>query len=141
MSNIQVSRDVLFEGIDLLRNRWAVEQEKLDQKFTGLSFRALANKITHLSGNLYTSYGNCYYIKISIPDNYPYELPSISLPEHKIESKCPHIYKSGNICVMKSEQWSSTYSLAFLVTRVALWLNKYDYWKKYDMWPGNQQIH
>jgi hypothetical protein len=141
MSNFIVSKDVLFEGLDLSRPRWVVEKEKLNAKFPGFTFYGSNGEISSVTGYLHTNYGNSYYVKISISSSYPYDLPKVSLPYTIIESSCPHHFTNDNICLMKLEQWNTTFSLAFLVTKVALWLNKYDYWKRHNRWPGNQQAH
>lgn len=138
---MEASRDILFLDSDLQRPRWVVEQEKVNKKFTGFSFYASDDKITSVAGTLYTSYENSYFVRISIPKNYPHEIPSVSLPYHTLESNCPHKYTSENICLMKVEQWTSVFSVAFVITKVAIWLNKYDFWKRNGFWPGNEQRH
>lgn len=138
---MQASRDVFFLDTDLQRPRWTVEQEKVHEKFTSFCFYASGDRITSVAGTLYTSYGNPYHVKISIPNNYPLKMPSVSLPGHRLEWNCPHKFTNDNICLMKSEQWSSLYSLAFVITKTAIWLNKYDYWKRNGSWPGNEQAH
>jgi ubiquitin-protein ligase len=141
MSNIEVSRDILFEGSDWNRPRWTVEQEKVNLKFTGFSFYSSNGRITSVKGHLHTSYDNSYYARIAIPEKYPYEMPIISLPNYRLESSCPHIYGSGAICLMKSEEWSTQLSIAFIIAKTAKWLNKYDYWKCKGEWPGKGQEH
>lgn len=142
MSNMQVSKDILFLGTDLDRPRWTVEQEKIHRKFSGFTIRVAkeGTRVTSVVGTLQTSYGNSYKIKISIPENYPYQIPSVSL-DHKLESYCPHKFTNDSICLMKSEQWSSSYSIAFIISKTAVWLNKYDYWKRNGSWPGKAQEH
>jgi len=141
MSRIQINKKLIFLGTDLTRPRMLVEKEKMNRSFPGFQFYSKGNEITAVKGYLRTNFSNSYYVNIHIPDNYPYDMPIISLPNHTIDSLCSHVYNSGNICVMKSEQWSSTLSLALLVAKVALWLNKYDNWKKNGRvrWPGTDQ--
>ena len=141
MSNIEVSGDVLFGGSDWNRPRWTVEQEKVNLKFSGFSFYGSNGQITSVKGTLYTSYGNSYFIRIAIPENYPYTMPTVSLPNHSLEAYCPHRFTSENICLMKSDQWSSALSIAFLIAKAAKWLHKYDYWKRKGEWPGREQEH
>ena len=142
MSNLQVSKDILFLDSDLSRPRWTVEQEKIRRKFPGFKFHSKEGaRITSVEGTLLTSYGNSYYVRISIPENYPYQIPSVSLPKHTLESYCPHKFTNETICLMKSEQWSTAYSIAFVISKVAVWLNKYDYWKRNGSWPGKAQAH
>jgi hypothetical protein len=142
MSNLATTRDMLFVGMDLRRDRWAVEQEKVRAKFPGFRFYAArSGQIVSVKGNLYTSYGNTYLVKIVIPQRYPYEMPAVSLVNHTLEPDCPHKFLSGNICLMKSEQWSTVMSIALIIAKTAKWLHKYDYWKRHGTWPGREQEH
>lgn len=128
---------------DLYRDRMTVEAEKMERKFPSFDFYVAYGQVTLVRGYLSTSYGNEYYVKIAIPERYPYTLPKIYLPYHTIERGCPHTFSDGNICVMRSDQWTSSLSLAFLVAKTALWLNKYDSWKRGGRrrWPGKGQPH
>jgi len=141
MAGFEANRDIIFTGADLVRSRMAVEQEKLARFFPGVKLYASNGRVTSAQGYLSTSYGSSYYISIDIGQNYPYELPRIRLPYATIGTGCPHIYKDGSICVMKSEQWSTSLSLAFIVAKTAIWLNKYDNWllSGRKRWPGKDQ--
>ncbi len=143
MAGYRVSTEVLFMGSDLSRSRWPVEREKLKSQFPEFKFYALDGQVSSVRGNLTTNYGNTYFVSIKIPEGYPYVLPDIELPYHSIASGCPHIYTGDRICVMRSVQWSSSLSLAFLVAKAAIWLNKYDLWenKGKRRWPGKGQSH
>ena len=137
----QVNKDLIFTGTDLSRPRMTVEKEKLYASCSGFSFYSTASRISSIKGYLSTSYGHRYYVKIKIPENYPYNMPSIWLPYENLDSSCGHLYSDGSICIMKSDQWSTTLSLAFLVKKTAVWLNKYDSWKRNGRrrWPGKDQ--
>lgn len=141
MGVFQTNRELVFSGPDLLRPRMTVEREKLMLHFPQFSFYGVNGQPSSVQGNLSTSYGNSYSVRISIPAHYPYELPEVTLPYHTISSGCPHTFVNGKICIMKSAQWTSTFSLAFVVAKTAVWLNKYDYWRMHGKWPGKQQRH
>jgi len=145
MGRIQANRDLIFSGSDLSRPRMTVEVEKIKAHFPGFSFYGSGDKVTSIKGYLSTNppFYNKYHVKIEIGSEYPYEIPKIWLPYETIDLKCPHRYKDGSICVMKSGQWTSTYALAFMVAKTAIWLNKYDNWKYYGKkrWPGRGQRH
>jgi ubiquitin-protein ligase len=142
MAGLQFNRDMIFLGNDLSRPRMVVEKEKMRQFFPGFDFYGTQSKITSVQGTISTSYGNSYDIKVIIGPRYPYTLPTVALLYKSLDSG-PHQYNNGEICVLKSEQWSSTLSLACIVAKAAVWLNKYDSWrrngKKY--WPGKGQSH
>ena len=120
-----------------------VEREKLASHFPGFSFYSQGDRVSSVQGRLRTSYGNYYYVRVGVPPNYPYAMPEIELPQDTIDPSCPHQFTGGRICVMRSAQWSSTLSLAFMVAKVAVWLNKYDSWKRNGRraWPGKGQEH
>ena len=126
-------------GSDFSRQRFAVEKEKMSNSFPGFSFYVSGGEYTSVKGYLKTNYQNRYYVKINIPSGYPHSIPKIWIEDGYINSSCPHRYNSGNLCVMKTEQWTSVYSLAFMVARAAIWLNKYDIWNQSGRWPGNDQ--
>lgn len=141
MSRFQTDKDSIFLFSDISRPRMTVEKEKMARKFPKFKFYGHGGKITSVQGYLKTNYGKYYYVRIEIPDRYPYVMPRIFLPNETIDKSCRHVFTEGNICVMKSEQWSSTLSLAFIVGKTAVWLNKYDTWKRggMELWPGTDQ--
>ncbi len=143
MGGYGANTELLFMGSDINRSRWAVESEKLKSQFPGFNFYTLDGRISSVKGKLTTNFGNTYHVKINIPEGYPYILPEIELPYHSIDPGCPHKYSDGRICVMRSAQWSTSLSLAFLVAKTAIWLNKYDLWKYKGKrrWPGKGQSH
>jgi ubiquitin-protein ligase len=142
MTNIAVNRGLVFLGNDLSRDRIAVESEKLKRYYRQFAFKGSEGSVTAVEGYLKTADQNYYLVRVQIPPNYPYKMPSIKLPETTIEPDCPHTYPtSGNLCVMKPEQWTSSYSLAFMVSKTAIWVNKYDVWKRTKKWPGTEQAH
>lgn len=142
MANLQFNRDMVFMGNDLNRPRMTVEKEKMQMFFPGFSFYATGGHISSVQGTMKTSYSNSYYVKISIDSKYPYSLPTVTLPHTTLDSG-PHQYRNDEICLMKSEQWSSSLSLACIVAKAAVWLNKYDSWMRNGKrsWPGKGQAH
>ena len=141
MTNMATNRGLIFTGDDFSRPRMAVESDKIKRYFPNFSFYASGETVKGVKGYLKTSDGNSYYVSIEVDAEYPYKMPIITLPETAVESNCPHRYTGGNLCVMMPEQWSSTYSLAFMVAKAAIWVNKYDIWKRTGKWPGKEQQH
>lgn len=143
MARTEVSSDLVFMGEDLRRPRWAVERAKIDRAFSGMSFYGSGGGISSVQGYLYTSYGRKYYVKVTVPEHYPYVMPEVWLPNHSVDTGCPHVYADGSVCVMKSDQWSSSLSIAYVIAKAAVWLNKYDSWIKNGKvrWPGMEQPH
>ncbi len=141
MARFQVVRELIFRGYDLDRPRMTAEGEKLRARFPGFKFYSIESRITSIKGYLRTSYGGRYYVSIEVPGSYPYGMPTVKLPNHSIEHGVHHKFSDHEPCVMKSDQWSSTLSLAFMVAKTAVWLNKYDSWKRNGRrdWPGTEQ--
>lgn len=137
--NLQVSRDLLFVGDDLNRDRMAVEREKMRRRFPRFAFLGVGATITAVEGPLRTNEGTRYTVRIEVPGSYPYSIPTVRAKTGSIKQSCPHVYADGSLCLMRSAQWSSTYSLAFLVVKTAVWLNKYDRWIATGRWPGRDQ--
>ena len=143
MAGFQVNQELIFSGADLSRPRMAVEREKMARSFSGFQFYGSASRVTSVQGHLSTSYGGTYYVKVEVGDSYPYGRPNVFLPSANIASGTPHRFNDGSICVMRQDQWSSTLSLAFMVTKAAVWVNKYDSWIRNGKgrWPGKGQSH
>lgn len=139
MPNLQVDRKLIFVSSDLLRPRNVVEKEKVDNMFPQFSF---INHNGHLAirGRLKTNF-SYYTVRITTTDNYPYHIPVVEIVDGTIKSGCPHRYVDGTVCLMRPDEWTSTFSLALLVARSAIWLNKYEYWNRHGTWPGNEQSH
>ncbi len=141
--SFQANREVIFSSYELSRPRMALEKEKMQMHFPSFDFYATFGRITSVRGYIYTNYDNSYYIKVHVGAKYPYELPEVTLPHTSLELGCPHKFSSDKICIMRSAQWSSSLSLAFVVAKTAIWLNKYDSWIRNGRlrWPGKGQSH
>lgn len=121
-------------------NRWIHEQIKL-RNFSGFNFVSSGGSIVAAEGELDTQYGNTYHIRIELKE-YPYKLPSIRLKNYDIHPDAPHRYTNGSICVMRSSQWRKNFTVALLVAKTAIWLCKYELWKRNGhRWPGLGQSH
>jgi len=140
MSNIATNRDLICMGSDLSRPRMTVENEKVNQFFPQFGFYGSGGNVSAVEGVLQPEF-NSYYVRVELSSDYPYSMPKIWLLSTSLPSNCPHQYSDGSICVMKPEQWSSTYSLAFMIAKTALWINKFEYWQSNHYWPGKEQLH
>lgn len=133
-----VPRKLLIEDGSMSR-RLHNEQQKLAQNFRQFSFLSDRNGALYVGGALRTNVGQLYQIRIELPPDYPHSIPFV-FPVGW-EANCPHAYKAGNLCIMRPDQWRPVLSLAFVVAKVAIWLNKYDVYRKKGYWPGNEQQH
>ncbi|MBN2327201.1 MAG: hypothetical protein JXR73_08590 [Candidatus Omnitrophica bacterium] len=132
-----VEKDALFTGRDLLRQRFDVEREKLQRWFPGFYFLENNDQMPSLHGVLKTNWGNLYWIHVEIPPNYPYGKPSVYIDSPKISDSPPHFFIGQEICCIYI--WTSIFSLAVLLAKSAIWLNKYDEWKQEKSWPGRSK--
>jgi hypothetical protein len=82
---------------------------------------------------------NSYGIRVVLPSNYPYEMPAVVPLDWKAGG--PHVYPNGQLCVMQLGQWRTPYTIALMVAKAAIWVNKYEVYKRYGSWPGNEQFH
>lgn len=141
MDNFQTDAESIFSPIELRRPRMAVEREKLTKKFPQFDFYSHGSQdtVSHIKGILTTKRGTLYIVQVNIPAGYPYHLPKITLPGHAFTPRCPHLYNDGSLCLMMNDQWTSTLSLSFVIAKTAVWLDKYEYWDNFGVWPGPSQ--
>jgi ubiquitin-protein ligase len=133
-----VPRKLLIEDGNRSRRLYN-EQQKLAENFRQFSFLRDRDGGVYVVGALRTNKGRVYQIKIVLPADYPHSIPVIIPVGWKAD--CEHVYKAGNLCIMRPDQWRPIFSLAFVVAKVALWLNKYDVYRAKGYWPGNEQQH
>ena len=120
-------------------NRWYLEQEKLRYYPTFTLLRG-GGTIAGAEGTLNTQNGNTYAIRIELK-NYPFEKPTVRPKDWTIHPKSPHYFSDGSICIMRADQWRRIYTVALVVAKTALWLGKYEIWKREQYWPGLGQSH
>lgn len=121
-------------------SRWYYEREKL-RLFPDFVLLGTNGQITAAEGALDTQYNNTYGIRITLR-NYPHALPKIYPKEWSIHPKSPHKFNDGSLCVMRSCQWRKHFTIALIVAKTAIWLGKYELWKRDDhRWPGLSQRH
>jgi hypothetical protein len=123
-----------------LTNRWSIEQEKL-RKFPAFKLLGTAGKVTSAEGALDTQFANTYGLRIELK-NFPYDMPRIFPKDWTLHPFVPHTYSDGSLCIMKPSQWMRHYSVAMVVAKAAIWLGKYELWKRNGhVWPGLEQRH
>ena len=124
-----------------MNNRWYYEREKL-QNFPAFQLLARNRTITAAEGAIDTQYGNTMGIRIELPERYPLSLPKVHPRGWSIHPSVLHKYNDGSICIMRSDQWRKHFTIALVVAKTAIWLAKYEMWKRngHD-WPGLGQQH
>jgi len=139
----EISSDQLTLGAAELLNRWPYEQQKL-RLFPAFAFLAKDGAVVAAEGALETQYGNRYALRIEL-NNYPFSLPKIKPKPGSgwaIHPSAPHQFSDGSMCVMRSDQWKRHFTVALLVAKAAVWLGKYEIWKRNGhYWPGLGQKH
>lgn len=139
--HIGASRELLIMGADLNRPRWRVEYEKVAELCSGFSFKSkvIGGKevVDRVEGS-FTIGSRSYGLSIKIPRRYPYEIPKV-YPMGWNPAGSPHRYSGGDLCLMRPDQWSETYSLVFVIKKAQYWVHKYIQWRKSGRWPGRSQ--
>jgi hypothetical protein len=121
-------------------NRWSIEQQKL-RKFPTFRFVGISGNITAAEGTITTQNNNTYALRIELK-NFPYDMPKIFLKDYTVHFLAPHRYNDDSLCIMRSSQWMRHYSVALVIAKTAIWLAKYEMWKRNNhVWPGLEQRH
>ena len=140
---IDISSDQLtLTSAEIQGNRWPYEQQKLRTfpKFKFLS-TAGSSSIVAAEGTVNTQYNNTYGLRIELA-NYPFSLPKVRPSGWSIHPSAPHQFNDGTMCVMRSDQWRRHFTVALIVAKAAIWLGKYELWKRNgNFWPGLGQRH
>jgi len=139
-----VSRSALIDGDDLrdlrVSGRWFLEQEKLRTHFPQFRLVGRAAAPTRCVGQLRTNWQSVYEVRIEL-DSYPAYPPTVRVPGL---SENPHMFRDSTpqndgrrICYMKTELWNQNRTtLAFVVGKVAIYLNKAELYYRDGLWPG-----
>jgi len=135
--DFQVTRSLLVGSTS--GGRLAAERKILADHFPQftLAESAAAGVYAVATGKLSTFAGRSYRLRITLPSAYPHALPKIN-PDGWTPRHNPHVI-GGGLCVMRSSQWNSFMSVAFVVAKSALWLNKYEVFLDKGIWPGPEQ--
>jgi ubiquitin-protein ligase len=96
----------------------------------------------YVKAAMQTSAGKTYILAIYFPD-YPSRMPQVSVTNPKLQpTGNNHMYREGYICFLHPNMWNpGRHTLTFVLMRVAKWLNKYDCWAAYGVWPGAEVKH
>ena len=138
---IDISSDQLtLTSAEIQGNRWSYELQKL-RTFPKFKFLSTAGSIVAAEGTLDTQYNNTYGLRIEL-GNYPFSLPKVRPSGWSIHPSAPHQFNDGTMCVMRSDQWRRHFTVALIVAKAAIWLGKYELWKRNgNFWPGLGQRH
>ena len=140
MTEIEAAGSLLLTAQEM-QNRWYHEQQKLRLFPAFALLRSGNGTISAAEGALDTQYNNTYGIRITL-SNYPYALPKIYPKGWDVHPLSPHKFSDGSLCVMRSNQWRKHFAIALIIAKTAIWLNKYELWKRNGHhWPGLGQSH
>lgn len=134
--------------------RWYLEQEKLKKFFPQFALTSKNGHFEACVGTLTTNCNNAYAVRVfdleKYPDRFYWEsfnnYPPVTITSPSLKPS-PHRYgaymktpvSNGVLCLMSSDTWiPAKCTLAFLVAKTALWLNKYDYYLNDGIWHGAQ---
>lgn len=133
--DFRVTRSLLVSATP--DGRLAAEKKILAAHFPQFTLSTRTDAFAVARGQLETFTGRKYRIEITADSSYPHSLPEIHPVGWTLRPN-PHIIRGG-LCVMRANQWASFMSVAFLVAKSALWLNKYEVFLDKGIWPGPEQ--
>lgn len=137
-SHYRVPAGLLVKAVPA-EGRLAEEQRILRERFPGFSLAAGGGDLFGTAKGSLTTFANISYaVRIELPRRYPFAVPEV-YPDGWTPRDNPHMFGNNRICIMRSGQWVDYMSVAFAVTKVALWLNKYEVWREKRVWPGAEQ--
>jgi len=86
-------------------------------------------------------------LEMIIPEEYPSEIPRIYIPglsKDQYDSKA-HMYRDRqheiHMCIFFPEDWTEDHTIAGMMIRSTIWINKYVEYKRSGSWPGKGQAH
>lgn len=78
-----------------------------------------------------------YMLQVDFPSTYPNSAPNVFVQQPDIDDDAPHRYRAGNLCYIYPSMWNpGKHDLAFVISRAAKWLGKYEVWRDTGDWPG-----
>ncbi|HCR14262.1 MAG TPA: hypothetical protein PKD41_10785 [Solidesulfovibrio sp.] len=133
--------DVLISAADKAAlkqcGRWFVEQEKLKHFFPTFQLLGGGGGVSKCRGTLATNWDNTYAVELTQLEDFPYSQPLAFVADIK---PTPHMYRAGNICYMNPQAWHpERCTLAFVVGKIAIYLNKYEVYIRNGQWPGVEE--
>lgn len=122
---------------DRRKPRWRAEYEKIQENFPDFQFKSRrgTDRISAVEGIL-SNRGVRYGVRIEVSSDYPYNIPKI-VPHGWSPGNSPHIYSDGSLCVMMPSEWSSNYTISYLIAKTAIWIAKWNEYKMSGRWPGH----
>jgi hypothetical protein len=140
MAEIQATGDLILTTAEMQTNRWYYEQERL-RRFPAFALIRPNGQVISAEGAIDTQNGNTYGIRLTL-DGFPYALPKVFPKGWTPHPSAPHKYLDGSLCIMRSDQWRQYFTVALVVAKTAIWLGKYEIWKRNGhLWPGLGQAH
>lgn len=117
--------------------RLGEEKRILAQHFPEFSIKSDTEFFAVGSGAISTFAGRRYELRVVLPAGYPHKCPLV-YPDGWKPQRNPHLI-GDRLCIMRDSQWQSFMSVAFVVAKSALWLNKYEIYLDKRVWPGAEQ--
>ena len=88
-------------------------------------------------------------LEMVVPEDYPASVPRIylhtpELPASAFDARA-HMYRDSedriHMCILFPEDWTEDYTMAGMMIRSVLWVNKYAEFLRTGIWPGRGQAH
>jgi hypothetical protein len=109
MPEIAANHDLILTPTEMGSNRWYYEQQHL-RLFAAFALLRTGGQIIAAEGALDTQNNNTYGIRIVL-SGFPYSLPKVFPKDWAPTPGVPHTYGDGSLCIMRSDQWRTTFSV------------------------------
>jgi hypothetical protein len=134
-----------FSGSKSGLARQAIEEELIDDCFDSIGIgKDEHGRIIALSGSVVCASSEVRDFLISVPKGYPYKPPealAVGWPITGWTQEIRHSYNEKKMCLFHPNSWSSRRTLAYVVTKTYVWIQKYDIYRSTGSWPGLGQAH
>lgn len=139
-SRMQVEMDMIETWCPALKPRFFAAPDGGDDRINGMEYQ-----VELTEGTLFGK--SQIRLEMVIPDTYPAEIPRIYIPGLTLkdwDSKA-HMYRDSeqeiHMCIFFPEKWTIDHTLACMMIRSTIWLNKYVTYRSTGTWPGKGQAH
>jgi hypothetical protein len=94
------------------------------------------------AGELRSSSGSAYPVKLLYPDNYPVDEPRVTVDGIHVpaDNWSIHCTKTRVLCLFTRGYNPGTITAAALLRRSQEWLDNYEIWLKTKKWPGKENL-
>ena len=139
-SRMRVEMDMVEEWCRALEPKFYSSPNRTGDHIDGIEYH-----VELTEGTLFGS--SRVRLELVVPEDYPAEIPRIYVPGLTIRDwdGNAHMYRDKendiHMCIFFPEDWTVDHTLACMMVRSTIWLNKYVVYRETGVWPGKGQAH